>query len=466
MPSPRHIAFRPLWTSVLLLALLGLGACNAFRIPAPPARPTPDRPIWNSDEVQGHLTLFNAPEQAGRATGTLGYANAAAYVGARLREFGFQPRQGSDFRVLYPTPVHLPRAVELLSLGADTVRYAPGRHMLLDGRTDSVRVRLSRWARGSATSGSPDVVVVLTPEEATDATLLQLAEDGIRATWIAVPNLSPSVSSTHFDKVGVVQVQQAALARLLGLSEVELAQALARPTGGGVLPRPVVLSTRIQRQANGTGINLVGYLSGKHPGLRGEAVLVCTDLDGLGSIEQAQITDRTHSGLATAALLEMARQVGAVSDYSTFPERTLIVGVWSSARSQHQGLDAFLRKPGWPTAAIQQVLYLGAQPADTLVLRQRFQQAGLPVLFLDVPPAVLDQPLVTARTRAPFAQPRATPLPAAWFDPEAVAEAEATALLPTLSSFYQRLFWALTDHKAIYPPPADQLSPPIPYRAE
>lgn len=460
MPSVSHTAYRPFWIGALLVTALGLAACSAFRIPEPPARPTPDRPIWSAEELEGHLAFFLSPEQTGRATGTLGYANAAAYVGERLREFGFQPRAGSDFRVLYPMPIHLPQAVEITTAGADTIRYAPGRAMLPDGRTDSVRVRLSRWVRGATTSGSPDVAVVLTPDEATDPTLRQLADDGVPAVWIAVPELTPSVSQTYVEDLGVVRIQNNALAALLGRSRADLAEALEGTTGGGVLPRPVVLSTTIQRQSNGTGINLVGYLAGKHPESRREAVLVCADLDGLGDTEQADVMDRTHGGLAAATLLELARHAGTVSSYSTSPERTLIVGIWSGARQQNNGLEAFLRKPGWPSGAIKEVLYLGAQPTDTLALRHHFQRAGLPVRFLDVPPAPLDQPLVTARTRAPFARPRVTPLPGAWFDAALVAEAEAAASLPTLPRLYQHLFWALTDGNASYPAPGSQLTPP------
>lgn len=462
MPSLRHTAYRPLWIGALVLLALGLAACSAFRIPEPPARPTPDRPIWSADELEGHLTLFHAPEQTGRATGTLGYANAATYVGARLREFGFQPRAGLDFRVLYPMSVHLPRGIELMAVSADTIRYAPGRAMLPDGRTDSVRVRLSRWVRGATASGSPDVAVVLTTDEATDATLRQLAANGVPAVWIAVRDMAPSVSAMYVEDLGVARIREVVLAKLLGLSSVQLTQTLERPTGGGLLPRPVVLSTRIQRQSNGTGINLVGYLSGKHPESRRDAVLVCADLDGLGTIEQADVMDRTHGGLAAAALLELARHAGAVAAYSTFPERTLIAGVWSGARQDQHGLEAFLRKPGWPSGGIKQVLYLGAQPSDTLALRQRFRQAGLPVQFLDVTPADISQPLVATRTRAAFAPPLDAPVPDQWFNPALVAAAEAEALLPGLPAFYQRLFWALTDGDASYPTPGSQLTAPIP----
>ena len=70
----------------LVLGGLALGAgCRSIALPVAPPRSTPLRPLWSNESLREHLEFFNGSDVAGRATGTSGYATAAAYVAARPR---------------------------------------------------------------------------------------------------------------------------------------------------------------------------------------------------------------------------------------------------------------------------------------------------------------------------------------------------------------------------------------------
>ncbi|MEX0748091.1 MAG: hypothetical protein WD275_08840, partial [Rhodothermales bacterium] len=83
------------------------GGCAAFAVPEEPPTPTPELPVWSVSETDDHLEFLNDPSTGGRATGTQGYARAAAYVAARLHDFRLQPAL-DDFRVVYGTSINHP----------------------------------------------------------------------------------------------------------------------------------------------------------------------------------------------------------------------------------------------------------------------------------------------------------------------------------------------------------------------
>ena len=88
----------------LILGGLALGAgCRSIAVPTAPPRSTPLRPLWSNESLREHLEFFNGSDVTGRATGTSGYATAAAYVAARMGEFGLQPAlaDGDASRMTY-----------------------------------------------------------------------------------------------------------------------------------------------------------------------------------------------------------------------------------------------------------------------------------------------------------------------------------------------------------------------------
>lgn len=443
------------WTSFWVLLVLCWGGCAALTVPEEPPRPTPLDPVWSPGELRDHLRFLNSSETDGRATGTQGYARAAAYVAARMQEFRLQPAVGGDFRVIYGAPINYPLAAALYATGADSLFLRPGLDFLPDGRSDAGRVQVNTWVAWADTTRplpawpEPDAAVgVLLPARlATEAALRKLRARGARLALI-VGDLRPHLAVAPVEGLAAAQVTPEAAALLLREAPARLSAWLAAGGPARHTDRDVHLRVETDYQRHLGAINILGYVAGKHPVHARELVLVCADLDAMGNFAGVRTLDFAHFGLGTAALLEVARNAGAVSRVWSVPDRSLLFAVWSGGRIGHAGLRAFLETPTWALDQVRAVIYVGLDPAEQPAVEALLAGYGLPLYALPPPAEPLYRPATVllpapAGRRDPRPRPAVAPpdlsaiLDRAVLDARALADTtyalamrEATSLAP------------------------------------
>ncbi len=377
----------PVTVGLLCLIPSLAGGCRALSAPEEAPRSTPARPLWSEEGLREHLQFFNGPDVAGRATGTAGYATAATYVAARMAEFGLQPALEGEFRLLYYTPLNDVRAASLVSAGLDTLAFYPGVDFLPDGRSDSGRVQIPNLVLdpgGAAPRVLPGRSVLLPAARASTAYLQALRAAGARVVF-SVGALDPRPAAAPIKGLLVVQLAPWTAARLMEATPTDNlfdmdSLALRR------LPRPVRLRVETRALPLAGAVNVVGYVPGRHPAQARELVIVCVDLDAVGTFAGVPTLEPAYLGDGAAALLEAARQYAFFAQYTSVPERSLLFAVFSGARQGNAGLRAYLRRPLWPLRQTRAVVYVGLDPSDEPAVRDLLAAHGLP-LYAVAPPA-------------------------------------------------------------------------------
>lgn len=382
------------------IAVVLLPACGGLSVPQEPLRPTPLSPVWMDQEISDHLRYFNEVVEEGRATGTQGFARAASYVSARLGEYNLQPVLGSDFSVLYSTPLNYVRGGRLQTTDPDSTVFLPGVDFAVDGRSDAGEIRFDQVYLTSTPDASvrfSGQAVILLPESlATTRRLEALRDSGVRAV-LAVGEVAPNSSSRKIDSLLVVKVSPEAAGRIVGRSELSFYDAGATPVA---LPRGIVLRTNTEFLPRASAINTMGFVAGKDPVRASELVIVCADLDSDGAFRGVRRTKPEDLGIGTAALLELARNYAYFSRLISIPERTILFAVWSGSRTDHAGLRAYLRHPLWVIDQTVAVVYIGLSDEKAEEVREILEPYGIPLSTVALPADTL-----TTRT------PSATPAP-------------------------------------------------------
>ncbi len=95
---------------------------------------------WDMDQLTAHISLFNAAEIEGRASGSRGFLRAASYVSSELEAFGLQPIQVQNFRHQYASSVSVLERSSAELIGRDTLRLVQGEHFIAvrEGASDSL----------------------------------------------------------------------------------------------------------------------------------------------------------------------------------------------------------------------------------------------------------------------------------------------------------------------------------------
>jgi hypothetical protein len=377
------------WARVALASLVGFAAgCAALRIPEAPTTPAPMSPVWDENELRDHLEFLNDEQLMGRATGTQGYARAAAYVAARMREFRLQPAVDEDFRLVYGVSINYPVGSSFSAVGPiDSTAYLRGIDYLPDARSDSGRVTVGRMVVAAGSPPAPDgsappppFAVLVT--EATSADLSAWQQAGARLA-IVMRDLMPRFHAAPIRGLLVVQVTPRAAAELFGLPEPELSNFLETRRGEAVeLPRTLSARVAIDYQPRAGAINMMGYFSGKHPRLQRDLVIVCADLDAAGSFAGVPVVDFGNYGIATSAVLEAARNLSYVTRRWSIPDRSVMIAVWSGSRTGHVGLRHFLEHPTWSLDRVHAVVYAGLSSADEADVRSLLDGYGIRLISI------------------------------------------------------------------------------------
>lgn len=340
-----------------------------------------------------HLQFFNAVEAEGRVTGSAGFSRVAAYVAARMREFGLQPVLEGEYRLLYQTPVNFPTSTVLAGIGGDTLLFQPGMDYLPDGRTDSGRVQIDEVLRLPARMLDEPLTQMLPPAVLVGSAaisrpqLVALRDAGVRVVLLPGP-LRPGASVAPVEGVVILQLSRTALEALAeGLSTPDVADS-ARVALSYQLRGRVV--TRFHERTG--ALNIMGYVAGKHPTLAHELVIVCADLDAAGHVAGVRTIDLDHLGARSAALLELARNYGYFARLLSVPERTVLFALWSGGRLGHAGLREYLDKPTWTLDATVEVVYLGLDAEEEPEVRALLAPHDIPLRVVPFEAAPDDQP--------------------------------------------------------------------------
>lgn len=381
--------------SFCLLLVATLAACTSLDVPEPVV-PAPDAPVWDDGELREHLRFFNTAEVGGRGTGTSGYARAAAYLAARLGEFHLQPVLDGEYRVVYGTPLNVPRSAFVASVGRDSTVYRPGLHYLPGGRTDSGRVQVTALSFIDPSQPLPPrfgagEAVAVAAGAAGDSLITALGAAGAPVV-VVIGAMAPVVAPTPVPGLLLLHATPPTVDAWLG----EPATPLLASGATRSLPRPVVARVATDRQVQAGALNVLGYVAGKHPVHARDLVLVCADLDALGSFGGIPILDYEHFGTGTAALLELARNFGTATRHWPWPDRTLLFAVWSGGRLGQAGLKAYLRQPVWPLDRTRAVVYVGLRPEDERAVRALLAPLGVALVVVPLPA----EPLAPQRSQA------------------------------------------------------------------
>ena len=372
----------------VLLALVSAG-CSAFRVPEEPATPTPIDPVWSEEELQEHLRFLNLSDVAGRTTGTQGYARAAAYVAARMEEFGLQPALQGDYRIIYGASINYPVSGALRIAGpADSLNFLPGLDFLPDGRSDSGSVFISRFLVAGAeteitSSLGRDYGIIVPSGESTD--LRKWRRAGARLALV-VDDLYPRFERIPVNDMLVVQITPDAAREILRIGQTSVDYYLDDRRGEIVsVGRAVHARVNTTYQPQAGAINMMGYFSGKHPVRREELVIVCADLDAVGQYAGVATMDFRNLGASTASLLEIARNLGYITRRWQLPERSVMVAVWSGSRLGNAGLRYFLENPTWSLDDISSVVYIGLSAAEQAPVRELLDAYGISLVAIAPP---------------------------------------------------------------------------------
>lgn len=368
-PYPAAVEPRFLITGMLAALLILAGGCAAFRVPEPPPTPTPIEPVWSPQELRDHIRFLNGNDMSGRATGTQAYARAAAYVAARLRDYRVQPAVEGDFRLIYSASINYPSSASIRSIGeADSLVYLPGIDFLPDARSDSGEVAVSRFfvaedSVDEAVSADRPFGVVIPP--GTPENLIAWRDAGA-AVVVVAGELYPRFRRAPVRGLLTVQMTAEAAAELLNTGTQPLVLFQGRTIE---VPRTAHVRVRTVYQPQAGAINILGYLSGKHPAHQRELVILCADLDAAGHFAGVESMDFRNFGIGTAAALEIARNLSFVSSRWSVPERSVMVAIWSGSELGHEGLRYFLDHPTWDLTRVRSMVYLGLDPQEEPAVR-------------------------------------------------------------------------------------------------
>ena len=351
--------------------------------------------------MEQHLRFFNSDETIGRVTGSPAFDRAAAYTASRMQEFGLQPGLDSGFRIPYVLPLSRPVQARLVMTNgsSDTLALFPGVDFLPDVRTgtNSVSAEWVEVVPAGATEATGEPVIMLPAEQASTEYLRAARQAGTEAALVVGP-LAPLASAEVLPGFAVLQVNMDAAARLLSTAPAALDAFLeAEASFSWSLPRPLHLQVTTDYRPARKATNIIGMVPGEHPSLAYDMVLVCADLDVVGSLAGVQAIDFDNLGLGAAVVLEVARRYAIFSSDGFVPERTVMFAVLSGRQQGHAGLRGYLKNPLWSLRRTEAVIFVGLEPENVSAVEEMLQPYGIPLYVVPPPEEPLYQPEVILR---------------------------------------------------------------------
>lgn len=386
-------------------ALLGRAAAGDFvgldptaTLPQP-ARQGVER--IHATALRDHIAWLSAPEREGRGAGSRGLAAATEYVVSQLQEAGVQPVPGASaspdrqryFQEVPAREIREPGGDVTLTLpGATRTAQAGAAAVLPQIRPQTIEAQMIFAGFGirEPALGHDDfdgldvrgrIVVFISgvppgpewqraelreryaaarPDDRYEARLELLETLGARA-GIAVEEDLPARMRAGKEPLEpyFLAAADAPAPSAVPLARVmpQTAQAVIARTGFdasrpreyrammGADARAIINVTGTARAA--TGRNALGYLPGRDPQLRSEAVVIGAHLDHLGRRGGVLHPGADDNASGVAALLEMARAFAASA---MRPRRSVVFAFWTGEEAGQLDSSHYVRNPLWPLA--------------------------------------------------------------------------------------------------------------------
>ncbi len=330
-------------------------------IPVQQLERNPVRADISGERVQAHFDQLNADELAGRKTSSVGFVAASQYVSSQLRSYGLQPVHVGEFRHVGYGPLNHASGASVRVMGQDTTFWATDREMIPDSRTSAMQFAASSYRFipvGSSIPRPTEGQIAVLPPTWSSSAIRELRKAGFRMAFVVQP---PQIGRSQFSLgLGLIQVSPARLSEILALTESRVAQLLAE---GGTGSRSLELGTSASFDPAAGLINTLAYLPGSNPFVSESLVIVAANLDSGGYPAGVSLTDTSRSGIASAALLEVARVLAHSADRGLGPEKTVLFAWFSGGAQGNTGLRSFQANPVWPLDRVDAFILAGFEAA-------------------------------------------------------------------------------------------------------
>ena len=170
--------------------------------------------------------------------------------------------------------------------------------------------------------------------------------------------LSERALFEHLDRVSAPAADSAAAVRRAGYAARQMRAA-------GLMP--VRASSFFLRSG---GLDVLGYVPGRHPGHADTLIVVAADLEGA----------------AAAAVLETARRLALEALDTQVPNRSLLFALWDPARGERSGLAGYLAHPTWGLDRVARVVLVTAEAAGAERDQELLGAHGIASEVVEVPP--------------------------------------------------------------------------------
>jgi hypothetical protein len=320
-------------------------------------------------EIRSHHARLNAPRFLGRRTATVGYSEAARYVAERLGGLGIQPMHPGEYRHLTHQPINHISGLSIRTLSPDSSIWIADRSMIPDPRSGSLRAQITSVVRLEPRSPPPAArrgQAAIVDSVLSDSFALSLAEAGFGLAFVV---RAPSAGRASRQlPLAIIDVTAERLSEMLG----------ERSAGSG----PVVSRPRMDVVLDASGdpvagyVNVIGILPGSDPVLRDQLVLLAVNLDSGSYPARVPVLDSERSGIAAAALLEVARVLGEERRMGRGPARSVMF-VWLAGSTQDdRGIQALVKTPPWPEDAVYRIYTAGTEVSEGSLLPRSFRVGG------------------------------------------------------------------------------------------
>lgn len=366
-----------------MLIVLASG-CAALREPEVVRPATPGNPVWERQDVRQHLEFLNSSSAAMRVPGSSSIVTASDYLATRMRGYLLQPVYHSGFQMAYDVPEHRIHAARVAGLSTDSTALALGYDFFPDGRSDSGSVVLSfvHLAPGGEASMFPSAGrsaegVMLRGDAATTKRLDTLSSEGFRLALV-VQDLEPVSATRAVDGMLVIQVTRQTAAWMLGFTPTIFDSIWDQP---GVVLRSLPRRLRVEVDASTypslPTLNVAGFMTGRHPALSQELIIVAADIATWPMISGERVFDLADLGVGLSAMLEVARNEQSIARRLPHPARTVMFVALNSRDGQ--GLERLLATSPWLHDQIRRVIYIGLLDEDEAAVRRVLEPYEIPL---------------------------------------------------------------------------------------
>jgi hypothetical protein len=308
-------------------------------------------------EIRSHHGRLNAPRFLGRRTATVGASEAAGYIADRLGGLGIQPIHPGEYRHLTYQSINHISGLSIQAINADSTIWVADRSMIPDARSGSLRGQITSVVRLDPRSAPPVALrgqAAIVDSALAEPFAVALAEAGFGLAFVV--RSPPAGRASRPLPLAVIDLTAERLSEMLGRG--------AAGSGRGVTRTRLDVILDASDDPVAGLVSVIGILPGSDPVLRDELVLLVVNLDTGSYPARVPVLDSERSGVAAAALLEVARVLGEERHLGQGPARSVMFAWLSGSTQNDKGVQALVRRPPWPRDAIYRIYTAGTEVSE------------------------------------------------------------------------------------------------------